>query len=250
MKDDCIVIERLDDGIVHLDMRDQEGRNALSAPFVALLERRLAEIASEPTVKVCVLRGLDDVFCAGGDKAMLQALSRGEVAPVDILLSRTVLELDVVTIAVMAGHAVGGGLTLGLCCDLVLMARESRYGCSFMNMGFTPGMGTTSLLELAVGPYVAAEMIMTGKNYRGHELAGRSGINGVLPKHELDARAHDLATRIAEKPRYALELAKRQLALPKRLAFERARTAEAAMHAICFGRDETRELIESHFIEP
>ena len=42
---------------------------------------------------------------------------------------------------------IGGGFALGLCADVILLARESRYGCTFMNLGFTPGMGTTSLLE-------------------------------------------------------------------------------------------------------
>ena len=46
---------------------------------------------------------------------------------------------------------------LGLACDVALVAEESRYGCSFMNMGFTPGMGTTRLLASAVGEHIAAE---------------------------------------------------------------------------------------------
>ena len=52
----------------------------------------------------------------------------------------------------------------------MFLARESRYGCNFMDLGFTPGMGTTRLLQAAVGPYVAAEMMLGAKYFRGAEL--------------------------------------------------------------------------------
>jgi polyketide biosynthesis enoyl-CoA hydratase PksI len=150
------------------------------------------------------------------------------------------------TIAAMAGHAVGGGLIFGLACDLALLGRESRYGCSFMNMGFTPGMGTTQLLARSVGEHRAAEMMYGGQFFKGAELVG-SGVNYVLPRAEVLARALELAQRIAEKPRGSLVLLKRTLSLPKRLAFEQARTLESMMHEISFGQPETAALIEDNF---
>ena len=74
----------------------------------------------------------------------------------------------------------------------MLIARESRYGFSFMNMGFTPGMGTTAMCEHVLSPAVAHELMYSGEMRRGAELAG-SGINYVLPRVEVDARAFDVA---------------------------------------------------------
>ncbi|MBI4700511.1 MAG: enoyl-CoA hydratase/isomerase family protein [Deltaproteobacteria bacterium] len=243
-------VARDEAGIVVVTMQDEAGSNALGAALVAELTARLAEIGADRQAKVCVLCGLPGVFCSGGDKKMLLDLAQGRTAAADIMVSRAVLEVPVPTIAAMEGHAVGGGLTLGLCCDLVLLARQSSYGCNFMNLGFTPGMGTIRLLELAVGPFVAAEMMYAGQFFRGSQLEGRSGVNYVLPREKVAWKARQLAQRIAEKPRHALELLKRALSTPKRQAFEEARTTESLMHEICFARPETAQLIEENYDEP
>jgi polyketide biosynthesis enoyl-CoA hydratase PksI len=237
------------DGIVVLHLCDETDRNALSEPFVAELSAALQAVGTDPKAKVCLVRGLSDVFCSGGRKDMLRELAAGRVAATDIMLTRAVLEVPIPTIAAMEGHAVGGGLILGLSCDLVLMARESRYGCSFMNMGFTPGMGTTLLLARAVGEHRAAEMMYGGQFFRGTHFAHGTGVNYVLPRVEVLSKAQELAQRIAEKPRHALELLKRSLSLGKRTAFEQARTVESMMHEICFARPETAELIEDNYAQ-
>jgi polyketide biosynthesis enoyl-CoA hydratase PksI len=150
----------------------------------------------------------------------------------------------------MAGHAVGGGLALGLCCDLVLLGRESRYGCPFTTMGFTPGMGTTRLLELAFGPYVAAEMMFGGEMVRGSRFEHAALVNRVLPRAEVARHARKLAARIADRPRHVLALLKQSLGLPKRLAFEQALVSESQMHALCFANPQTRALIEERYEDP
>lgn len=248
--DPRIRLERDDRGVAVLSMQDPEGKNTLGESFVELLTERLTELSEDRDAKVCVLTGLPDVFCAGGDKDMLMNLAKGEVAATDIMVSRAVLEVPIPMIAAMAGHAVGGGLTLGLCCDIVLMAKESSYGCSFMNMGFTPGMGTTRLLQMAMGEFVAAEMMYGGQFFHGSHFEGRSNINHVLPSEKVQGRAVKIARRIADKPRHALELLKRSLSLPKRQAFEEARTTESFMHELCFSREETLALIQERYEEP
>jgi polyketide biosynthesis enoyl-CoA hydratase PksI len=235
-----------DDGIAVLTMNDPQERNALGESFVEQLTETLAALEDE-RIRVCVLRGAEDIFCAGGHKDMLVALASGEVAASDIMVSRAVLEVPVPIIAAMEGHAVGGGLTLGLCCDIVMMAEESSYGCSFMNMGFTPGMGTTRLLPLAMGEYVAAEMMYSGQFFRGKQLVGRAHVNGIYPKAKVFARAMKLARAIAEKPRGSLLLLKRSLSIGKRQLFEEARTSESFMHELSFAQKETKELIEEYY---
>jgi polyketide biosynthesis enoyl-CoA hydratase PksI len=245
--EDLITLERDDDGIAVLTMRDEKRRNALSARFVEQLTERLTELSADRQAKVCVICGLDEQFCSGGDKQMLLDLASGKVTATDIMLSRAMIEVPIPTIAAMAGHAVGGGLALGLCCDVVLMGEQSSYGCSFMNMGFTPGMGTTRLLQLAVGEYIAAEMMFGGQFFRGRHFNGRSGINYILPAEKVMPKAMKLAQRIAEKPRASLEMLKRNLSLSKRQLFEQARTDESFMHEISFSLDETKALIEAHY---
>lgn len=245
---DIIDVQVDAEGLALLRMRDEAGKNAFSQTFVAALVAALTALGRRADVKVVVLCGLPAVFSAGGDREVLLGLAEGRIAPYDLLLTRTLLELPQPSVAAIAGAAVGGGLVFGLACDLVFMARESRYGCNFMDLGFTPGMGTTRLLQAAVGAYVAAEMMLGAKYFRGAELAERGAqVNAVLPRAEVEARALDVAGRLCEKPRGALLLLKRALGLPRRLAFEEARTLESMMHEICFTDPATQASIRENY---
>jgi polyketide biosynthesis enoyl-CoA hydratase PksI len=246
---DRLLLELEGDGLAVLRMQDAAGKNTFSQDFVAAVVQALGELGRAPTVKAVVVCGLPTVFSGGGDREVLLGLAEGRIAPYDLLLTRALLEVPVPTIAAMAGAAVGGGLIFGLACDLVFMAQERRYGCNFMDLGFTPGMGTTRLLQAAVGSYVAAEMMFGAQYFRGSELAARCAqVNGILPAAEVERRALDVGRRICEKPRAALGLLKRALGLPRRVAFEEARTAESMMHELCFADPATLANIRANYI--
>ena len=244
---DRVTLQIESDGVAILTMADVEGRNAFSTAFTAQLTARLEEVSVDERARVCVVAGLHDIFCAGGDREVLLRLAEGGLPPYDLTLTRTLLEVPIPTIAAMAGPAVGGGLVFGLCCDVVVMARQSRYGCNFMDLGFTPGMGTTQLIQAAVGEYTAAEMMYGGQYFRGSHFAGR-GVNHVVARDEVVDKALSIARRFADKPRYALALLKRTLALPRRQAFEAARTLESLMHEVCFARPETTARIRENYL--
>jgi polyketide biosynthesis enoyl-CoA hydratase PksI len=237
------------DGVALVSLVNGNGRNGLDEHFVDALVDGLETLGRDRSLKALVLVGDSDVFCSGAPRELLERLARGEIVPTDIRLAKAVLDVPVPTIAAMEGHAVGGGLALGLCADIVLMARESRYGASFMNMGISPGMGMTRLLEHVLSPAMAHEMLFTGELRRGADFEGRSGINYVLPRTEVRSRAIRIAGRIAEKPRLALELLKRTLSIRRRQAFEESYTLEAMMHAITLAQPETRSAIEDHYVD-
>lgn len=234
-------------GIAVVRLRDDPGRNALTPRMVDALRGAVRSASRDQNARVCILAGLPDVFSGGADLETLQRLARREIEPAELTLPRDVLDIPVPTIAAMEGHAVGGGLAIGLCADLVLIARESRYGCTFMNMGFTPGMGTTRLLAHVLSPAVAHEMLYTGQAFSGRELEHRSGFTYVLPKTEVFAKALELAGRIAEKPRRALVALKRELAEPRRRAYEAALQAEAAMHRESFSQPGIEQWIRERY---
>jgi polyketide biosynthesis enoyl-CoA hydratase PksI len=117
-----------------------------------------------------------------------------------------------------------------------------------MNMGFTPGMGTTRLLQLAVGEYVASEMMYGGQFFKGAHFESSAGVNYVLPRDQVFPKALELAQRIAEKPRMALTLLKRALLQPRRQALEEALTEESRMHRLCFDRPETARMIQEYYL--
>lgn len=237
-------------GVAVVSMRDSGGRNILREAFVADLLGALGSLGRDAGLKVAILRGLPEVFCGGGEKDTLIGLCDGRVSTQDLLVSEKLLEVPVPMVAAMEGHAMGGGLVMAACCDMVVAARESRYGAVFMTMGFTPGMGCTTLLELLVGPFVAAEMMYTGRRFRGSQLAGRAtNINYIVPRAEVLATARDLATQVAEQNARPLRLLKHALVARKKEAMVRARLQEDLMHQLSFSYPETRATIEERYVE-
>jgi polyketide biosynthesis enoyl-CoA hydratase PksI len=237
----------VDEGVALVEMVDREGSNALGEELVRGLDELLRTLGDDGQVKVIVVAGLPEVFSSGAPRAMLTQLTSGAIDPVELGLGATLLQVPIPTVAAMEGHAVGGGLALGLCADVILLARESRYGMTFMNMGFTPGMGATALLEHVLSRAIAHELLFSGELRLGRELEKTGGVNYVLPRAEVRERALSVARRIAEKPRRSLELLKRALAAPRRRAFEDARVLEGLMHRVVFAQPDAHDLIEAEY---
>jgi polyketide biosynthesis enoyl-CoA hydratase PksI len=225
-----IAIER-DGDVATIRMCDTARHNALTHALVDGLWAAFAEV--QRTAHAIVLAGLPDAFSSGAAREVLDDLVTGRRETGELLLPRVMLDCPVPCISAMAGYAIGGGFALGMAADIVVMGAESRYQLNFMDLGFTPGMGATALLEHALTPAVAHELMFTCEARRGRELA-RSGVNHVVAAADVESRAQSLATRIADKPRAALVALKRTLSIPRRQAFEAARTQEALMHALAF----------------
>jgi polyketide biosynthesis enoyl-CoA hydratase PksI len=231
-------------GLAVLDMLDVEGKNSFDEGFVGELRAHFDMLTRDDSVKVMVLGGLPETFCSGASREILKRLAKGQFAPADIHLAKAMLDLPFPTISAMEGHATGGGFALGLCADLIVMARESRYGAGFMNMGFTPGMGVTRLLEHVLSPAVAHELMYTGEFRKGADFGGAAGVNYILPRKKVRAKAIDLAMRIADKPRVPLTILKKVLSMPRRTAFEESRTLEGLMHTVSFMQPNIGDMID------
>jgi polyketide biosynthesis enoyl-CoA hydratase PksI len=235
----AVTIDRAD-GVATVTMADPATANALTHEVVGALGAAFGELARDPRVRAIVLAGLPDVFSSGASRDVIDDLATGRRDSGELVLPRVLLDCPLPCLAAMAGYAIGGGFALGMAADVVVLGAESRYCLNFMDLGFTPGMGTTRLLEHALSPAIAHELLYTGEARRGRDLA-RTGVNHVAPAAEVLARTHDLAARIAEKPRELVVALKRTLSLPRRAAFEEARTHETLMHAMSFATTKRQE---------
>lgn len=224
-----IRLTREPEGVLWIELHDPETKNAFTPPLLTALLTALDTVGD---AKVVILAGLPDVFCSGASPALLAGLTSGRTSPTELTLGRRLLDVPVPVIAACEGAAIGGGFALALAADLLVLAEESRYGLNFLSLGFTPGMGTTRLCEHVLSPAIAHELLYTGEFRAGRDLRG--GVNAVVPRAEVRARALDLALRIAAQPRPALTLLKRTLTLPRRRALEEAFTLESFMHGLTF----------------
>jgi polyketide biosynthesis enoyl-CoA hydratase PksI len=241
-------ITRVDEGVARLHMDDPGQQNRLTDGLVEELMACLRTLAADTSLRAVVLTGRKEVFCGGGTFEMLQKVSSGDMNAKDILLPARLIEFPVPIIAAVEGHAVGAGLAVALYCDIAVASANARYSANFTSMGFTPGLGVTSLLPALVGHGFASEMMMTAKFYKGSELRGRGLFTHVVPAAEVLALAVDIAQRIAERPRHVLTMLKAELAIPRRRALMEAMSREHVMHELCFSRPETKALIDAAYI--
>lgn len=235
------------DGVALLQMCEPATHNSLNAAMVHALIRMLQQAANDSAFKVLVLSGLPDTFCAGASREVLDAVMQGMVPLAELDLPRHLLQCPIPVIAAMEGAAVGGGFALGLGADVIMLAAESRYGFNFTDLGLSPGMGTTFLAREALGRAVADELMYSAEFRRGRDLSGAPGINAVLPRAAVLARAVDVAMRIADKPRAVVTMLKETLTKDRLSGFHNARLAECEMHQRCLTTAETGARIRSRY---
>lgn len=223
----------------------------LTTAMVPGFRRAAEEVASDPEIRVVLVEGGAKHFSAGARVDELAASEPSkQVTSYVAEVPRAILAIPVPTIAVMEGHAIGGGLVLGLWCDMAVLAEESLYGTNFMALGFTPGMGATAVVPDAFGGPVGREMLITGRMMKGREIAdARIPLSGsVVPRIAVRARAMGTAESIADTPRGALELIEVRLKQVRRRALEEALTAETEMHAELFANPATRARITERYV--
>lgn len=244
----AIILTDEGDGVARLTMQETEGKNTFTKAFTQGLKQRLDEIDRNPDIKVVILHGTDNIFSAGGTQDELLGILEGKIKFTDLdFLFYGLLRCPVPVIAAMNGHAMGGGLIMGLYADIIILAEERLYGANFMKYGFTPGMGATYIMKEKFGSSIATEMMFSAKAFHGGQLREKGLPCQVLPKDQVLPYALDLARDISQKPRTALIELKRSLTkktldiLPSILA------DELRMHDITFSQPEIRSRILNLF---
>lgn len=234
-------------GLYHLQMADVKGKNALSHQMIGDLLEAFEEIQKDRDARVLLLSGTADYFCTGASAEMIQDISGGNLVANDIDLAIELISFPIPVIASMEGSAMGGGLVLALCSDITLASESARYGFNFTDLGFTPGMGTTGLLPDLIGYQRAAEMMMTGKMYKGRDLQQTGIFNYVAERDQVAAQSLEIADRLVDKPAHVLRKLKESLSEPRIKRIKDVLLKENEMHTYCFQQDETRSQIERNF---
>lgn len=230
-------------GIAEVRLVDEAGRNSFTSAFCRGLESALDSAVRHRGTRVILVSGLPTLFCSGGSREELLSFARGDGRFDTDDFFRAFVRCPLPVVSAMQGHALGGGLVLGLYADLSVLSERSVYTANFMDYGFTPGMGATHLLPHRFGSAIGTEMLLTSRRYRGHELRERGTQVRIVAHADVPAVARALAEDVARAPRPSLELLKRHLAASLLAATDTAIAEEAAMHEVSFRLPEVTERI-------
>ncbi|MCX5230214.1 enoyl-CoA hydratase-related protein [Streptomyces sp. NPDC006553] len=205
-------------GVVTAALNRPARRNALNEDLFARLTDLCAGLRADPSVRVLVLTGAGDTFCAGYDIDEVGRIAA--LPPLDLLdlLHRQAEAITGLTalpqtvIAAVDGSAVGAGLSLALAADIRLAAPGARFRASFVKMGLSGGdMGASWLLPRLTGLGFASDMMLTGRFVAADEALARGLVSRVTAPGELAGAALGLAAEIAANSPVSLALTKQVL---------------------------------------
>ncbi len=206
-----VTLERAD-GVAWLTLDRPDVMNALSRPTLEELRAHVATLAADVETRVvCVTGAGAKCFCAGADLKERRGFTEEQTRAFVALIGDTftdVAKLPQPTIAVLNGHAFGGGLELALACDMRVAARGVKLGLTETSLAIIPGAGGTQRLPAVVGVARAKELILSARRVEADEAAAMGLVNRVVPADALRDAALELAGAIAACGPLAVRAAK------------------------------------------
>jgi enoyl-CoA hydratase/carnithine racemase len=184
--------------------------NALNRQMASELVGVLSVLATAESVRCVILTGSDKAFCAGADIKEMSGLSTEDMIREEHFraLWDKAGTFPKPMIAALSGYALGGGLELAMCCDIIVASQGTKLGQPEINIGIIPGGGGTQRLTRAVGKYRAMEMILTGTSVTAEQAEAAGLVNRVVPLGKQLDEAKKMGHIIASKGPLALKLAK------------------------------------------
>lgn len=221
------------DPIVTLTLNDPSRRNALTGELKDELLYAVERLSSDRLVRVVILTGAGENFCAGGDLRSMDGLSPLEaLARTDLnaRLVNAICEAPQVFIAAVEGWTAGGGLSLASLCDIIVASRTARFVAGFSAVGLIPDLGCLWTLPRRIGTGRTALMVHTGAPIDADRAHAWGLVDELADAGAALATALAVAGRIAEKAP-AATVAIRRLMTAAHASFGDLVAAEAGMQA-------------------
>lgn len=191
-------------------------RNALSIELSDLLVSAIADIKRSTAIKLVVIQGAGDTFCAGDDiTEMYKWLNdedgfptqgaNGVIRRVRVYqdMANTLEELDKMTVCAVDGIAVGGGLEITMACDFVIATERATWGMPEVDSGITPGWGGTTRMARYIGKRRTKEVNLIGALYPAQRAVDWGLWNRVVPNDQLTASVDQLLEVLRSKNQQA-----------------------------------------------
>jgi len=170
----------LEQGWLTVWFNQPERRNPLTDDAVEDLAAVIEAIAPQRDIRGMTIRGKGGFFCAGGDLKGFKAMATGETEA-SMRMSRRIGDvladlnaLPQVTIAVIEGAAMAGGLGVACCCDVTIGMKDAKFGFSETRIGITPAQIARYVLQKC-GYSTGRRLMLTAARFVGEE-AGKLGV--------------------------------------------------------------------------
>jgi len=190
-----------------------EARNAMTFAMHDKFRDACERVEGEPAVRVAVVRGGGGTFIAGTDIAEFASVRTDQDAlayerRIDAVVGG-LERMTKVTIAMIEGHATGGGLAIALVCDLRFAASNARLGIPIARtLGNCLSMANYARVVDAVGPLRAKELLLTARLLSADEAHAVGLVSAVAAPDDLERRVREEAEAIATYAPLTIQITK------------------------------------------
>ena len=234
-----------EDGIGFITL-DNPPANSYDQAFMEELGRATVGAADDASGKVIVVRSASPkFFSAGADvKTFAEQEAEDSAAMVEVAhqsLGR-IASIPKIFIALVQGHALGGGLEVALACDLRFGARGSyKLGVPEVTLGLLPGNGGTQRLPRLIGLSRALDLMITGRTISPGQAHAFGILDRLLPAAEAEAMTLEYARRLADGATEAIGAIKQAAYEGMELSLEDGLARERELVARLFRSQDARE---------
>src|SRR5437016_3044481 len=211
-----------EDRVATVTLNRPDRRNSLSDAMLTELATTFTVLRDDAEIRAVVVTGAPPVFSAGADAPLRSTMSADERRRAFLqrqtqfrrLFERatTLLEsLEQATIAMINGHAVGGGWGLTLACDFRWAAAEAEFWIPEVDLGVPLGVASTTRFVRLVGPARAKEIIMECRRYSAAEAQAWGLVHRVVPGAALGKEVGAYAEALTAKPFKAMSEVKARI---------------------------------------
>lgn len=227
--------------------------NAYDWNMLKELSESVRRAREDAAVRVVVVRSaLPKFFCSGADIATLKDSSRAQFANFLTVAHETVDQIQrtpKLFIAEIAGHCLGGGLELALCCDFRFAAHgRYRIGLAEVNLALSPGMGGTQRLPRLIPKSRALHLMVTGEPLGPEEALQLGIVDRVFAEDRLRDETNAHAQKLASGPTMAQGYIKLSVNLGLETGLAEGLAIERAHQNQLFASDDVAEGLKA-FLE-
>lgn len=206
------------DGVATVWLNQPEKKNAIGFAAMRALVDAAKSVRADKTVRVVVLAGRGQTFCAGIDLADLNNPANRKIAMWELIKPGRSLfqaaalvwqDLPVPVVCAIEGHCLGAGVQLALGADIRIATAQSQWAILEARWGIVPDMGISRTAQGVVRQDVLRELTYSGRVFSGQE-AHAYGLVSHVSDNPLDS-AYALAAELATRSPDAHVAAKRVL---------------------------------------
>ncbi|WP_449538544.1 enoyl-CoA hydratase/isomerase family protein [Ferdinandcohnia sp. Marseille-Q9671] len=191
--------------IATLVINRPEKRNAFTLAMFERLTTLLEEVENDSSVKVLLVRGVDETSFASGADISEFMDNRFSVEKAKHYNDKALEGIDKLTrfkkptIAVVRSFAIGGGLELANACDFRFASDDSRFGITASRVGIVYNLASTKRLMDIIGPAKTKELLFTSKLISASEAKDIGLLHYIYPGDSVLDKATTFAELIASR---------------------------------------------------